>query len=280
MGEASRLAAAQISTNETSANAVISLVGGSVTLNGTTILTTGNGSSGLDKVAAGTSLTATDVNVITHGAMDSSDGFIAFGAYNGSNVGAGFPGAGTMILTDTTIATTGIGAIGVETNSGGMTTISGGSVTTSGANALGLQATGTASSITTSNGTTVSTGGLDANGVQADTGGTVTLTGGSVTTVGNGSSGLAVLVPAASMTASGVSVSISGEVDAATGNSSYGALNGPGYGFTAGGALNLTNSTISTAGSDSVGVYTGVGGTTTLTGTSVTTGGVGAAGVD
>jgi hypothetical protein len=169
-----------ITTSGASANAAQTL-NGSVTISGTTILTTANGASGLLAIGSGASMTATNVSVTTRGGVDSSDGFHAFGAYNGySNYPPGYPSGGALTLTNTSITTTGSGANGVTTNSGGVTTINGGAVSTAGANAIGLYATGVGSSIATSNGTTIATNGSQANGVQADTQGLVTLNGGSV----------------------------------------------------------------------------------------------------
>ena len=69
---------------------------------------------------AGASLTATGISITTHGNIDTSDGFAAFGAYNG--IGGAAPAGGTMSLTNVTIVTTGQSAGGVAANGGGVTT--------------------------------------------------------------------------------------------------------------------------------------------------------------
>ena len=74
-----------------------------------------------------------------------------------------------MTPTDTTIATTGVGAIGVETNSGGVTSISGGSVSTAGQDAHSLVVAGAGSTTSLSGGTTFTTQGAGAIGICADT---------------------------------------------------------------------------------------------------------------
>ncbi len=290
--------AGSITTNGASVVAVASLGSGSnVTLSGgTTILTTNDGSNGLT-VSGGASLTATGVSVTTQGGVDSSDGFHAVGAYNGSS--PLFSTGGTMSLTDVTIATTGQGAHGVVTNSGGVTTISGGSVTTSGDNAYGLYATGAGSSITTSNGTTISTGnvelgtGANANGVQADTGGSATLNGGSVAVTGTGSLGLFATGTGSTINATDVAVSTAGSGLPSTANAiiagsgavitvTGGSASTTGTdayvagAFTTGGTevatLNLSGTTITATGDGSGGLFAnGTGSTVTATGVTITT---------
>ena len=175
-----------ITTSGASADAVVSQgSGSSVTLSGgTTIQTTGIGSAGLVVNGSGASATANGVSITTHGANDPSDGFLAFGAYNGSS-GVGLSSGGTMKLTDTTILTTGFDGFGIDTNSGGVTTVVGGSVTTSGDHAIGVltQGSGTSASLT---GTTISTAGNASTGVELNgTGSSLALSGVTITTTGS-----------------------------------------------------------------------------------------------
>ena len=58
------------------------------------------------------------IGITTHGNEDPGDGFLAFGAYNGTDTPDGFSSGGTLKLTDTVIVTTGQDARGVETNGG------------------------------------------------------------------------------------------------------------------------------------------------------------------
>ena len=236
-----------ITTSGASANGAQLLGSGSnVTLSGgTTILTTGNGAAGLVVIGSGATLTATGITVTTHGAVDLSDGFIAFGAYNGSSdFPPGYPAGGTLNLTDTTIITTGAGAIGVETNSGGVTNISGGSVSTAGQDAHALFVTGAGSTANLSGATAFTTQGAGAIGIYATLGGVVTATSGAVT------------------------IATSGGVSPATGLGAYG-VNADG----AGSQINLAAATITTTGAGATALYasdaagSGAAGTITATGT-------------
>ena len=217
-----------ITTSGASANGAQLLGSGSnVTLSGgTTILTTGNGAVGLAVIGSGATLTATGVTVTTHGSVDSSDGFIAFGAYNGSSTfPPGYPSGGTLNLTDTTVTTTGAGAIGVVTNSGGVTNISGGAVSTAGQDAHALFVTGAGSTTNLSGATAFTTQGAGAIGIYATLGGVVTATG-------------------------AVTIATSGGVSLATGLGAYG-VNADG----AGSQINLAAATITTTGVGATALY-------------------------
>ena len=74
-----------IATTGTSANGVSVSSGGSAQVSGAQITTNGDGSSGLVATGAGSTLTATGIGITTHGNVDTSDGFFAFGAYNGAS---------------------------------------------------------------------------------------------------------------------------------------------------------------------------------------------------
>ena len=105
---------------------------------------------------AGSSLTATDVSVTTDGGLGPAFGDAAIGAYNGF-ASPGDPTGGAMTLTDTTIATSGAAAVGVDTNSGGVTNISGGAVATSGQDAHAIFVSSAGSRVDLSGATTFAT---------------------------------------------------------------------------------------------------------------------------
>ena len=279
-GGSATLSDDSIVTSGAVAHGVVAGDGGTITLNnGTTVLTTGDGSAGLFVNGAGASLTATDVSVTTHGAIGTAYDFPAVGAYNGS-ASPGVAAGGTMMLTDTTILTTGSDAYGLETNSGGQTTFSGGSVKTTGdlAFAILTETGGTTTVGLSSVGpTTLTTSGNDAPVVVAQSGGLVTLAGSTVSATGAlGSSGLVIQDAGSEIDATNVTVTTQGAADAATGRGSYGLYNGPFGTSVAGGVANISDSSFSTQGAQTYGVLTSTGGTTTVLGGSVSTSGDGA----
>ena len=79
---------------------------GSLTLNGTTIAATGDGSGGLYVNGTGGVLNASNLTITTHGGVDESTGQSATGAYNGSYDDQ-YVGGGTMTLTNVAITTSG-----------------------------------------------------------------------------------------------------------------------------------------------------------------------------
>ena len=107
------------------------------------------------------------------------------------------------------------------------------------------------------------------------------LAGATVTTSGAGSTGLVVHGATSSLSASGVTVITTGEIDPATGDHAVGADNAPYLpgGVSSGGFISLTNSAIQSDGAGATGVVTEAGGSTTLIGTNVSTAGPGAPGV-
>ena len=100
-----------------SANGAVAYGGGSLTLTGTTIATTGDGSDGLVVNDAGTMVTATNVTISTQGAIDSSTTSHANGVYNGASP-TGTSG-GTLTLTNVAVTTAGFELSGVVTSTGG-----------------------------------------------------------------------------------------------------------------------------------------------------------------
>ena len=213
------------------------VTGGSAQLLGTSITTTGAGSGGVAINGSTASFTGNDLTILVKGGYDATNQFApagvanqSFSSYSGggtvkltnssitvigdygvgvhnANAGSMTVGGGSIatsgldaqaVLTETAAATTltnvaistsAAGAVGVQSASGGQTTINGGTIQTTGSGSLGLQATGTGSSITTALndgvGLAITTTGADAHGAQADTGGTITLVGGTVTTSGS-----------------------------------------------------------------------------------------------
>jgi Autochaperone Domain Type 1 len=248
-GGSATVSGGSVRTDGPVAHGVFAFNGGSVALSdGATVLTTGGGSFGLFVNGAGSSLTATDVSVTTNGGLGPSFGDAAIGAYNGF-ASPGDPTGGAMTLTDTAIATTGMAAIGVETNSGGVTNIRGGAVNTSGQDAHALFVTGAGSIVNLSGATTFATRGDGAIGLYATQGGVIDALG-------------------------QTTIVTSGTKSTSTGLSAYG-VNADG----AGSQINLAGATITTAGEGAVGLYasdvmaTGHGGAITVSGPlSVTTG--------
>jgi autotransporter family porin len=224
-GGSATVSGGSITTNGPVAHGVFAFNSGSVALSaGTTVLTTGGGSFGLFVNGAGSSLTATDVNVTTDGGVGPAFGDAAIGAYNGF-ASPGDPTGGAMTLTDTTITTSGTAAVGVETNSGGVTNISGGAVATSGQDAHALFVTGAGSRVNLSGATTFATQGDGAIGLYALRGGVITASG-------------------------QTTVATTGSVSASTGLPAYG-INADG----AGSQVNLAAATITTTGAGAAGLY-------------------------
>ena len=241
-------------------------------LNGTTITATGAGSGGLAANGTGSTLTATGVTITTHGNYEAVNDFGPAGLTNQSYPGS--PGGGVVTLTNSSILTTGMQATGVYTADGGTTKLMGDSITTSGANSVGVEA-GAGGSITL-NGGSVATTGLEAAGVDAEGGGAVTISGTSVSTTGDASKGLLVLGAGSSLTASNLTVTTSGTINAADGDHAYAVFNGSNTSGTypQGGAVTLTNLTIQTSGANSAGVVTDASGKTTINGGSIATSGL------
>jgi hypothetical protein len=277
-----------ISTEGNAAYAVVADSKGSISLSGTTISTTGNGSGGLGINGSGSEIDASGVTITTTGAMDPVTGQHSYGVYNGPF--GDFTSGGVAKLTDTSILTQGVEMFGVLTGTGGATTILGGSIATSGAGAhailaqnggavtVGVSASGPATISTTG---TSAPDGTSAAAVVAYNGGAVQLTGATVTTSGAGSTGLVVHGATSSLSASGVTVITTGGIDPATGDHAVGADNAPFLpgGVSSGGFMSLTNSAIATNGAGATGVVTEAGGSTTLIGTNVSTAGSGAPGI-
>ena len=221
-------ALATIVTTGIDSAGVLAESGGSVVLTGGSVMTSADGSVGLNAFSG--SISATGTTITTEGGLD----ILSNPSYGVevSNSGA------TVTLTDDTIMTSGPGAVGLLAQASGTATLSGTiavtttdltntqgsaiglyalsggnidgstatsvSVTTSGTGAIGVYASGTGtagdsvvpSTITIGGVATIMTNGATAAGVQADNGGVVNLNGGTaetpntITTIADGSIGV------------------------------------------------------------------------------------------
>jgi hypothetical protein len=275
------------STTGASSNALQADTGGAITLTPTaaspgTVTTTGNNSAGL--YATGSAAT------------DSG------------------PVASSISVQNVIVTTQGSNANGVQVDNGGQATLIGGSVTTSGVGSYGVFISGSGSALQAS-GVIVSTTGDSepssnnwSHGVDVYSGGTAAFSGGSITTggtsaiglavgttgpttsvtisngaailtSGDGSSGITLSGSAATVNANGITITTHGSVDDSDQFYALGAYNGSAPWASTGGVLNLTNTSITTTGQSSTGVYTGAGGQTTINGGSITTSGQNAIGL-
>src|SRR6185437_6944865 len=85
--------------------------------------------------------------------------------------------------------------------------------------------------------------------------------------------GIALNGTTGALNATGIAITTHGDKDPVTGFTGFGIFNGPFDAFHGGGTATVSNSTITTTGSDAVGVETRNGGKTTFTGGSITTSG-------
>ena len=111
------------STTGTDAYVAGSINGATLNLNGTTVTATGDGSGGLAVNGTGSTITATELTITTHGNYDSANNFGPTGATNQSY--GEISGGGTLTLTNSSIVTTGTQAPGVYTANGGTTNLTG-----------------------------------------------------------------------------------------------------------------------------------------------------------
>ena len=87
--------------------------GGSLTLNGTKITTSGDGSIGLAVNDAGTTVVANNVTIVTKGGYDVNSGYHAYGVFNGA--GTGGASGGTLTLNNANVSTSGVQSDAVRT---------------------------------------------------------------------------------------------------------------------------------------------------------------------
>ncbi len=257
-------------------DAVLALSGAQVTVQGTTISTSGDGSKGFDIQGSGTVVTISNVGVTTTGTISSETRDHAQALYNGdgSSSATSPTGGGVANVTNSTFVTRGADSIGVDTLDGGTTTLNGGSVSTSGANSNAIQTSSAAKTIVgvgPSGPTFISTTGDASYGVGANGGGLTTIVGATISTTGNGSGGLAINGVGSEIDATNVTIATTGAYDPASGQHSYGVYNGEDGIYLNGGVARLTDDAISTQGVKMYGVITANAGVTYLNGVSVAT---------
>ena len=267
--------------------------GSEINLAATTVTTFGSSAYGLYASDGGVVDVAGVSSIATHGT--GATGVYASGA-----------GSSIAVVGGATIATAGASAAGLQADTGGLVTLNGGSVTTTGIGAPGLSVDGAGSKIMASNVAVATNGGYDLStqsfsfGLVASNGGSATVSGGSITTnapvahgvfafnggsvalsagttvltTGGGSFGLFVNGAGSSLTATDVSVTTDGGVGPAFGDAAIGAYNGfASPGDPTGGAMTLTETTLTTSGTAAVGVETNSGGATNISGGAVATSG-------
>ena len=265
-----------ISTAGNAAYAVVADSKGSISLSGTMISTTGNGSGGLGINGSGSEIDASGVAIATTGAMDPLTGQHSYGLYNGPF--GDFASGGVAKLANSTISTQGASMYGVLTHFGGSTTLMGTNVSTAGVGSLAILSDD--GGITNVTGGSASTTGAAAYAVAVNHGAILTLDGTTISATGPGSGGIGVDGAASVLNATNVTVSTQGGHDPVSGQNALGFFNGPFGNSRSGGTASLANSSIATIGDQMVGAFTTTGGTTTLSRTGVATAGVGAVGVE
>lgn len=283
-GGSTSLTGGSIKTSGVLADGVYGSSAGATTLSGVTVTTTNNGAKGISLHGTGSTLTGTNLTISTAGTIDTASGFNSEGVYNGSGPSpnnSGNTGGGTVTLTDTSVATSGVNAHGVQTANNGVTNIYGGAIATSGGGAVALLSQSGAQVAVgldpLAAATQISTSGLSAAAVNANSGGAINLTGATVKTTAAGSTGLVVRDAGSSLIATNVSVVTSGGIDSNTGFHANAIFNGPGSTGTSGGTLTLNNVSATAAGFESAAVSTSTGGTSKVTGGTFSTSGENAA---
>ncbi|HEY9223157.1 MAG TPA: autotransporter domain-containing protein [Variovorax sp.] len=263
-----------------------SLGSGAVTVQGTTIATSGASASG---ILAGDAAEPTAGTASLVGANITT---------TGSNA-AGLESAFGSDITSTTssVHTQGSASHGVYAHDGGSITLGADTVTTDGYQSYGIDATGSGASVTAT-GASIATSGLYGFGARAEAGGAISLDGGSITT--NNATGRDVQdgdgSRAYALSADGVGSRIStrnGTVITTQGQRAYGAYATNGghislndasvtthgfmayglYARDAGSTVDATNVVLTTSGSVGDGVWAYQGGVVNLDGGSVTVGG-------
>jgi autotransporter family porin len=168
---------AAINTGGSNSHGAVASNGAAIELNGGSMTTNGTTSAGLVANGSGSVLTATDYAVHTLGADDA-----------------------------------GIGAYGVDAESGGRVDLSGNTaISTLGTSAMGLRASGNGSLVTTTGQVNIATAGNTAYGAVAFNGAAMTLGDGTViNTTGSDAHGLASLSAGSSISATGTTVTTGG----------------------------------------------------------------------
>ncbi len=216
--------------------------GGSLTLNGTQITTTGDGSIGLAVNDAGTTVVANNVTIVTKGGYDVSSGLQAYGVFNGA--GAGGVSGGTLTLTNANVTTSGMQSDAVRTTAGGATNIAGGAFSTSGQDAWAV-------------------GVVDSGKLQ--------IANATLTSTGVASEGLVLAGMGGSVVASNLTINETGAPPADLSAQPVAVFNGANAQEAGNGQMSLTDSTVRATGLQAVGLFTGSSATTTVLGGSIAT---------
>jgi hypothetical protein len=230
---------------------------------------------------------ATGLNALITGP---SEGTVIFSTAGASANALQADNGGAISLTPTlaapaTVTTTGVGSVGLLATGSALIdddpvpsqiTIQNVNVSTSGAAVLngptvnGIEIDdGAIANITNGSVTTTATAN-GAVGVSATGGGQVTISGTTINSNANGSQGLFVTGSGSSLSGSTLNITASGNMDPVTGFYSGAASNNAFGEFAAGGTLSLSNSILTTTGTQSFGVYTANAGVTTLSNDNIT----------
>jgi len=305
---------AVITTSGRNAVGALATQGGTITLEGGSVTTTGTGANGLVSTLEGSRIETTNTAVTVSGtgaagARANEGGSIVL---TGGSVSAAsralYADGGTITAANVAItnavADNNVDETGaVYAINGGTVTLSGGSIETSGGRQSGLFALRSASIDATD--VAINVSGDRGRGVYAhadsDSSGTVVLDGGSITTNGflshglfakreSGSTGNMLATISATDVeisvdgddANGVYAAVGGDITVTGGSVSASGLRGIGLhaqasdsGMTGGGVLSATNVAVTTSGVDGLGVFAQDGGEIVLNGGSVTTTGAG-----
>lgn len=258
-----------------SPGAMASGAGSTVTLTDTIVRTSGPSSAGLLVTDAGT-ITVTGTQVTTGfrvtgsnpPALQFPNAEIGLEAHGADVVGAG----SRLEAENSSITTTGTGAVGVRASQGGIALITGGTITTSGADTVsaggadGARATDAGSNIAL-NGTSVITTNINAIGLHAKAGGTIAATDARVATQGQNASGVNAQDPNSITTltrtaiitggtgASGVQAGNAGTAQMTGGSVTTTGSAAHGFAAISGGTLNSTDTIVAVGGSGSAAIY-------------------------
>jgi outer membrane autotransporter protein len=207
------LSGGTVTATGTNTYGVLSTQAGNAALNGATISTTGNGAYGAVVEGSSSTMSLTGTNTVnTNGptahavvALNGGQLTIKSGAVNATMQGADSAAlaaigrdavsgtASTINTSSAAVASAMDHTIGVLALGGGVANLSGGSVAMSGNTSVGLIATGTGSLISTVQGTTVDTTGSGSYAAAVGNGGTLNIDGSKVTATGPNANALLVV---------------------------------------------------------------------------------------
>lgn len=293
-----------IQNTAASGSAISATAGGLITVSNTQVSETNSGAltrgllaTGKNANGSGSSIQATNTNISVAGAGSGTNGASAAVGVQSASGGEIFLSGGTVKMTGANLAiairsldggstnttgiaisTVGVSSHGVqafETNSAltALVTVNGGSVTTAGPNSYGLFAQNTGATVN-DNGARITTMGDVGRGIYANAGGVVNVAGGIITTNGSYAVGMLAsgvdpnnLNSLGTIIASDVTVVANGSLTAGI---AAGSSDGNPADNEIGGSINFTGGSITTTGSQDVGVLAQLGGSIGLRNTSVT----------